>query len=286
MTSFFLDRFNWNVEFLIQPVIWLIMLVFLGIKALKMISVQPIIKDAFYFQKIANFIINWAFWGVIMIGVSDTLLSFMRVEGFQNYFPFLEHLLISGSFRGVYIYYPMLVFAFFLALRRNHFSFVWLIFLVVIAELLIVIARFVFSYEQPFMGDLVRFWYAAMFLFASAHTLFQGGHVRVDVLYATFSDGKKNLVNFMGSIFLGIPLCWIILIMGMSGKTSIIISPIINFEASQSSFGLSVKYFMAGFLMIFAISMLAMFSAYAANCLSQLLGEKSDLKRFTDQSAH
>ncbi len=49
-------------------------------------------------------------------------------------------------------------------------SLIWLAFLVVIAEFLIVIARFIYGYEQTFMGDLVRFWYAALFLFASAYT--------------------------------------------------------------------------------------------------------------------
>ena len=63
----------------------------------------------------------------------------------------------------------------------------------VAAELLIVISRFIFSYEQAFMADLVRFWYGALFLFASAYTLLEEGHVRVDVLYAAFKD-RNNFV--------------------------------------------------------------------------------------------
>lgn len=51
-----------------------------------------------------------------------------------------------------------------IGLRDKSVSVVWLIFLVVIAELLIVLARFIFAYEQTFMGDLVRFWYASLFL--------------------------------------------------------------------------------------------------------------------------
>ena len=58
--------------------------------------------------------------------------------------------------------------------------------MIVLGELLIVIARFIFSYEQAFMGDLVRFWYAALFLFSSAYTLVHDGHVRVDIIYASF----------------------------------------------------------------------------------------------------
>ena len=76
--------------------------------------------------------------------------------------------------------------------------------MIVCAELMIVITRFVFSYEQSFMGDLVRYWYAALFLFASAYTLFEDGHVRVDVFYTNLKDKTKSFVNEAGSIFLGI----------------------------------------------------------------------------------
>ena len=55
------------------------------------------------------------------------------------------------------------------------------------------------------MGDLVRFWYAALFLFASAYALIHEGHVRVDVLYTSFSESKKAWTNTIGSSILGIP---------------------------------------------------------------------------------
>jgi len=58
-----------------------------------------------------------------------------------------------------------------IGLFTRTLGFQWLALLIVIAELAIVFTRFIFSYEQAFMGDLVRFWYAALFLFASAHTL-------------------------------------------------------------------------------------------------------------------
>ena len=80
--------------------------------------------------------------------------------------------------------------------------------MIVAAELLIVISRFVFSYEQTLMGDLVRYWYAALFLFASAYTLFDEGHVRVDVLYSTFKEKTKGKVNAYGAILLGICLLY------------------------------------------------------------------------------
>ena len=76
---------------------------------------------------------------------------------------------------GPWVHVPLIVVGFVLALFTRTLGFPWLALLIVAAELLIVISRFVFSYEQALMGDLVRYWYAALFLFASAYTLLRRG---------------------------------------------------------------------------------------------------------------
>ena len=111
------------------------------------------------------------------------------------------------------------------------------------------------------MGDLVRFWYGALFLFASAYTLFDDGHVRVDVLYSGFRDRAKGKVNSIGAILLGIIFCWVVIILGMENKSSIINAPLIGLEVTQNGFGMFVKYLMAGFLGVFAVSMMIAFCA-------------------------
>ena len=98
------------------------------------------------------------------------------------------------------------------------------------------------------MGDLVRFWYGALFLFSSAYTLVHEGHVRVDVLYANFTEKSKAYTNIFGSIFLGIPLCWVVLIRGCWHETSPFNLALLNFEVTQQGFGMYVKYLMSGFL--------------------------------------
>ena len=142
---------------------------------------------------------------------------------------------------------------------------------VVLSEFAIVITRFVFSYEQAFMGALVRFWYAALFLFASAYTLLKEGHVRVDVFYAGFSRAKKSWSNIVGTLVLGLPLCWVILMQGMGGRGDSINSPLLSFEISQSGYGMYVKYLMAGFLVVFASTMMVQFVSYLLENIANLL---------------
>ncbi len=226
--------------------------------------------DAELYSRITGFIVRAAFWSVFLVGLVDMLISFLRIEGFLNAIAG-EHLTIQLGrpiFRGSYIHFPLILLSIVIASFTRTLGFIWFALLIVAAEFLIVITRFVFSYEQAFMGDLVRFWYAGLFLFASAYTLVQDGHVRVDVLYTNFSNRGKALTNALGSLFLGLPLCWNILIQGMSGKGSIINSPLLSFEISQSGFGMYTKYLMAAYLIIFAVSMAIQFVSFMLTNIS------------------
>ena len=171
-------------------------------------------QDAAAIMAISTYIVRAAFWAILLIGTVDAVISFLRVEELLSAIvgDDLTTELARSRFRGPYIHMPLLALALLIAARSKSLGFHWLALLVVIAELFIVLSRFVFSYEQAFQGDLVRFWYAGLFLFASAYTLYEDGHVRVDVLYSGFSQRTKGLVNMVGSLVLGISLCWVILI--------------------------------------------------------------------------
>jgi TRAP-type mannitol/chloroaromatic compound transport system permease small subunit len=178
-----------------------------------------------------------------------------------------------ADYRGMYFHVPLMLIGIVLGSVTRGLGFIWLSLLVVGAELLIVLSRFVFSYEQAFMADLVRFWYGALFLFASAYTLLEEGHVRVDLLYASMRRETKGRVNAVGSIVLGMALCWTILILGFGTSSSIIVGPILVFETTQSGFGMYVKYMMAGFLAIFAITMMIQFVAQFLEAIADKRGE-------------
>jgi TRAP-type mannitol/chloroaromatic compound transport system permease small subunit len=213
---------------------------------------------------IAAYIVRAAFWAVLLIGLVDAGISFLRVEDLLKPL-FGDQMALDlgrNQFRAPYIHGPLLVISIILPAFVRTYGFTWLALLVVVAELNIVISRFIFSYEQAFMSDLVRMWYGALFLFASAYTLIEEGHVRVDVLYSGFTGRTKGLVNSVGALLLGLPICWTILLVGLSKPSSIIAAPLLTLEVTQSGFGMYIKYLMAGFLAVYAISMAIQFSGY------------------------
>lgn len=237
-----------------------------------------LVGESRFYAAFAAFIIRAAFWSALLIGLADAIVSFLRVEellaGVVG--EALSSNLNLSTFRGSYVHYPLMVLSLIIAALTRSLSFVWLALLVVLAEFQIVISRFVFSYEQAFMGDLVRFWYSGLFLIASAYTLIDEGHVRVDVVYARLSDKARAWSNVAGCILLGFPLCWTILLFGMWSRGSSLTSPLLSFEISQSGYGMYVKYLMAGLLVVFAVSMIVQFAGYLLSNAAVLGGARPE----------
>ena len=229
-------------------------------------------EESIRFATLSAFIVRFAFWSVLLIGIVDMLISMLRIENLLEHLigDWLTQQLGRAVFRGTWVHYPLVFVSFVIALRFRTISFTWLALMCVLAEFMIVISRFVFSYEQAYMGDVVRFWYAALFLFASAYNLVEEGHVRVDVLYAGFSRRKKAKFDAIGCLLLGMPICWVILMQGMGGRGNSINSPLLSFEVSQSGYGMYVKYIMAAFLIVFAVTMLIQFVSYLLYNIEQL----------------
>lgn len=271
----------------VQLALYVLVIAAAAVFSLRTSGARTLRVDSDTMTGIAGFIIRASFWAVLLIGFADALISFLRVEGLLDGIVGAElgKQLGRAVFRGPYVHMPLVVLGIVIAALRRDIDFVWLAFLVVVAELAIVITRFIFSYEQAFMGDLVRFWYAALFLFASAYTLYEDGHVRVDVFYAGFLRSTRGAINAFGAILLGIVFCWTILALGMWNKSSILISPLLGFEVSQSGFGMYVKYLMASFLSVFAVTMMIQFCASLLESVADWRGEPG-MREFEVEITH
>ena len=235
---------------------------------------QTLTADSKILDKITAYIIRSSFWAVLIVGLADLLISFLVVEKLIEplFGEYLKIKLVVPAFRITFVHFPLILISFVVGYFTRSVGFIWLAVLVVGSEFFIVLSRFIFEYEQAFQGDLVRFWYSALYLFASAYALIHEGHVRVDVLYTGFSERKKAWTNSIGSLILGIPLCLIVLFLGMGGKASIINGPVISFEITQQgSNGLYLLYLMAIYLAVFAVSMLIQFTSYFMSSSDKLL---------------
>jgi TRAP-type mannitol/chloroaromatic compound transport system permease small subunit len=265
---------------LLQPLVYAV-LFFLAVLWSIKTSNTTLRKDAKKITAINAYIIRGCFFSVLLIGLIDASIAWLRVEGLLTtlFNESTASALLRSGFIGPKIHLPLIALGFLIAIFSRTLGFLWLALMIVGAELLIVISRFVFSYEQTLMGDLVRYWYAALFLFASAYTLFDDGHVRVDVLYSTFKERTKGKVNAYGVILLGMTTSITIFVICLWSKQAIVNSPVMNFEVSQNgTAGMYIKYQMAAFLLIFAITMQIQFVSYLFEAVADLRNEPDKRK--------
>jgi TRAP-type mannitol/chloroaromatic compound transport system permease small subunit len=131
--------------------------------------------------------------------------------------------------------------------------FSWLLLLMVLLTCLIVVLRYLFNIGFIWMQELVRFFYAAVFLICAAYTLAEDAHVRVDIFYSKLSLKKKCIVNILGSLIFLMPVCYITFYYSYS----YVINSWLQFEGSLEERGLHAVFIMKTFIWIFAFMLFA-----------------------------
>ncbi|MCB2228295.1 MAG: TRAP transporter small permease subunit [Desulfarculaceae bacterium] len=95
--------------------------------------------------------------------------------------------------------------------RVGHWS-SWLTTLLVGVVFCDVVMRYLFNTSYVFMQELEWHVFAMAFLFGAGYTLKRDSHVRVDIFYQNASKEKKAWINLLGTVFLLIPGCVMIIL--------------------------------------------------------------------------
>jgi len=146
----------------------------------------------------------------------------------------------------------------------------WLTLLMVLVTVLVVVLRYGFNIGFIWMQESVRFMYSAVFLLCAGYTLFKDKHVRVDVLYLSLSERKKAIVDLLGSIFLLLPVCFVIFYYSWS----YVLNSWQQLEGSIEERGLHLVFLMKTFIWLFAILVSMQSLATIINSLITLKNNK------------
>jgi len=71
-------------------------------------------------------------------------------------------------------------------------------------------------------------------------------HVRIDIFYNEFSENKKKIINFYGTIFLLLPTCIVI----FTTSFNYVLSSILLLESSKEAGGLPFLYILKSYILI------------------------------------
>lgn len=82
----------------------------------------------------------------------------------------------------------------------------WLVVIMMVVQFAIVVMRYALGIHSTVMQESVMYMHAAVFMLGAAWTLRHDGHVRVDIFYRRWSDRGRAWIDFLGTLFLLIPV--------------------------------------------------------------------------------
>jgi TRAP-type mannitol/chloroaromatic compound transport system permease small subunit len=83
----------------------------------------------------------------------------------------------------------------------------WLALVLVLLQFGVVVLRYVYSMSYVWAQESVIYAHATLFMLAIGYTFLIDQHVRVDVLYAGWSNRRKALVDLLGIVIAVLPFC-------------------------------------------------------------------------------
>jgi TRAP-type mannitol/chloroaromatic compound transport system permease small subunit len=127
----------------------------------------------------------------------------------------------------------------------------WVCLLVVLVQFTVVVLRYVFGLGSIWLTETIIYGHAMLFMLASAWTLREGGHVRVDIFYSDAGPRRRALIDLGGALLLLLPFMLVLLWFALpyvARSWSIL-------ETSRETSGLPAVYLLKTLIPAFAVLM-------------------------------
>ncbi len=142
----------------------------------------------------------------------------------------------------------------------------WLAVIIVALQFAVVVFRYVFGIGSIWLTESILYAHAALFMLVAAWTLRDGGHVRVDIFYASASPRTRACVDMCGALLLLLPFVAVILYFAMpyAGRSWAIL------ETSRETSGLPAVFLLKTLIPAFAIMLALQGTAQAIRAFEWL----------------
>ena len=124
----------------------------------------------------------------------------------------------------------------------------------VLAQLLVIIGRYVFDWSASWANEIIIYSFAALFLLAAPSALKTDAHVRVDIFRETMSAKQKAGIDLAGLFLFLFPICALILWAAISRSS---IQSWVQFEGSRESDGLPIYFLFRTLVPLFAVLLMS-----------------------------
>ena len=125
----------------------------------------------------------------------------------------------------------------------------WCALAMVVLQVVVVLMRYVLGAGSIWLSEAIVYAHATLFMGASAWTLQQGGHVRVDIFYADAAPRSRAVVDLLGAVLLLLPFCCVLAWFALPyvGRSWAIL------ERSREASGLPLVFLLKTLIPVFAV---------------------------------
>ena len=145
----------------------------------------------------------------------------------------------------------------------------WCALAIVLMGFAVVLLRYVLGLGSIWLQESVLYAHAALFLLAAAWTLNEGGHVRVDVFYASALPRTRAWVDLLGTLLLLLPFAFAIIWF----STPYVERSWAILERSRETSGLPLVFLLKTLIPMFAVLLALQGIAQAIRALAVLRGD-------------
>lgn len=146
----------------------------------------------------------------------------------------------------------------------------WITVVLVLIMCIDVFNRKVLNFSENWILELEWYLFGILFLLGFAYTWKDDKHVRVDLFYDNYSERRKGLVNFIGTLIFVVPWCIVVI------KTSLDYS--LNSwsfrEGSPNHNGLPARYLIKFMITVGFVLLLLQAISILIKSYHQMLGDK------------
>lgn len=144
--------------------------------------------------------------------------------------------------------------------RKIGFAAAWLATIMVVVQFLVVLLRYVFGISLLMLQESLTYMFSILFMMGAAYTLFNEGHVRVDIFYRTAKPTTQAIIDLAGNLFFLIPTCVLIVIISQP----YVFASWAVLEGSKETSGIPGVFLLKSLIPVFAILLMLQGAANAA----------------------
>ena len=147
----------------------------------------------------------------------------------------------------------------------------WAALFIVLVQFLVVVLRYAFDRGSIWLSESIVYGHGTLMMLAAAWTLYEGGHVRVDVFYAEAAPRTKALVDLFGALLLLLPFMLVLAWFAVPyvGRSWTIL------ERSRETSGLPLVFLLKTLIPLFALLMALQGISQAIRAANALFADKT-----------